>query len=842
MRVQWIPHKEDMFLSWGNEISLHRVDADKSHPVADGSHCCRKVELVATYSELKYIRCLATCPYSSSPMLLAVGLTSGAVSLAAISQNYMDLNVLNNFVPKHERQCNAVAWERNGSNLLAVGLDKHRNDSSIFVWDATGAPGQLSSSRLGMEPAKPYLEIGNSESTSSLAWFKQPKVLVAGMNNRTLKVFDLRVRATDRTGLARYPVKPQMSAATRLVYGLCVDPYLDDRLATFAENQVAIWDRRNFEKPVITLTDARTKAIFGIGWSPTRQDLLSSLGKDSGLLKLHDINHYCVNNDEIEPTVAERYVEGCGGIGPLADLSWHPTDENRIVVSSASGKLSDFTIFERITMNWSPGFSFIWSNGGRRLNLVSDESDTYDQLEDISVVMRDRALKGYGVTDRLSDNAALAGDDRLKNVWLWMAYSQQLQARAAEEGSAAAGAGAFQGVRSVLAGDGSTPVKSTIELRSWIGVERVAKCKVFRSASRDRALQLCGWATDELAQNTLLDALEKEGNHARAAAVAVFQLTLRRAIQILRRSQDPQLKVVAMALSGFTNEKKALWHEISAELRPSLTDPYIRAIFSFLTAEADDYDGVLKEYDITVHDRVAFACRFLPDDKLHSCLNHITQTLKNEANLQAILLTGVADEGLELLQNYINVSGDVQTAALIASYAGQAAERRVSVWIDSYRSLLDLWRLWNQRARFDVRVLSQTAGVQQYPKQSVVTCNFCNKSVSAYIDDMRRRRQMARTGANSVKPMCCPHCRKALPRCALCMIQLGTPASSWGAAGQGSADFDSWFTWCQTCRHGGHAAHMGAWFEEYAECPVTGCPCKCMSLDSVSRVLPVTNS
>ena len=45
---------------------------------------------------------------------------------------------------------------------------------------------------------------------------------------------------------------------------------------------------------------------------------------------------------------------------------------------------------------------------------------------------------------------------------------------------------------------------------------------------------------------------------------------------------------------------------------------------------------------MTVHDRVAFACRFLPDDKLNNCLSHITQTLKSEANLQAILLTGTA--------------------------------------------------------------------------------------------------------------------------------------------------------------------------------------------------------
>ena len=56
-------------------------------------------------------------------------------------------------------------------------------------------------------------------------------------------------------------------------------------------------------------------------------------------------------------------------------------------------------------------------------------------------------LLSYGVTDRLSDNAVLAGDDRLKDVWLWMAYSQQLKARATEEGGTAAATASFQGVR-----------------------------------------------------------------------------------------------------------------------------------------------------------------------------------------------------------------------------------------------------------------------------------------------------------------------------------------------------------------------------------------------------------
>lgn len=25
-------------------------------------------------------------------------------------------------------------------------------------------------------------------------------------------------------------------------------------------------------------------------------------------------------------------------------------------------------------------------------------------------------------------------------------------------------------------------------------------------------------------------------------------------------------------------------------------------------------------------------------------------------------------------------------------------------------------------------------------------------------------------------------------------------------------EFNNWFTWCQTCRHGGHAEHITHWF------------------------------
>lgn len=63
-------------------------------------------------------------------------------------------------------------------------------------------------------------------------------------------------------------------------------------------------------------------------------------------------------------------------------------------------------------------------------------------------------------------------------------------------------------------------------------------------------------------------------------------------------------------------------------------------------------------------------------------------------------------------------------------------------------------------------------------------------------------------------------------------------------------DFSHWFTWCQTCRHGGHASHMVHWFKyvatvfvivlfnsyicrQHLECPVTACQCRCFSIDAV---------
>ena len=69
-------------------------------------------------------------------------------------------------------------------------------------------------------------------------------------------------------------------------------------------------------------------------------------------------------------------------------------------------------------------------------------------------------------------------------------------------------------------------------------------------------------------------------------------------------------------------------------------------------------------------------------------------------------MLGVTEDGVELLERYVDVTSDVQTAAVVMLHGAPLPEpphpelRRdapVNAWVSSYRELLDKWRLWHQR-------------------------------------------------------------------------------------------------------------------------------------------------
>lgn len=60
--------------------------------------------------------------------------------------------------------------------------------------------------------------------------------LLAGMNGKHLKLYDLR---------ANNPEKGAIATFTRAVSGVCVDPFMQSRVASMMDNSVVLWDTRS---------------------------------------------------------------------------------------------------------------------------------------------------------------------------------------------------------------------------------------------------------------------------------------------------------------------------------------------------------------------------------------------------------------------------------------------------------------------------------------------------------------------------------------------------------------------------------------------------------------------
>ncbi|ELV09845.1 WD repeat-containing protein mio-A [Tupaia chinensis] len=593
--ILWAPHQVDRFVVCDSELSLYHVESTVNSELKAGSLRLSEdsaATLLSINSDTPYMKCVAWYLNYDPECLLAVGQANGRVVLTSLGQDhnskFKDL-IGKEFVPKHARQCNTLAWNPLDSNWLAAGLDKHRADFSVLIWDICSkyTPDIVPIEKVRLPAGetettllvtKPLYELGQNDACLSLCWLpRDQKLLLAGMH-RNLAIFDLR------------NTSQKMFVNTKAVQGVTVDPYFHDRVASFYEGQVAIWDLRKFEKPVLTLTE-QPKPLTKVAWCPTRTGLLATLTRDSNIIRLYDMQHTPTPiGDETEPTIIERSVQPCDNY--IASFAWHPTSQNRMIVVTPNRTMSDFTVFERISLAWSPITSLMWACGRHLYECAEEEND--NSLEkDIATKMRLRALSRYGLdTEQVWRNHILAGneDPQLKSLWYTLHYI------------------------------------------------------------------LCIKGTD-VDVGPFLNSLVQEGEWERAAAVALFNLDIRRAIQILNEGAssekgDLNLNVVAMALSGYTDEKNSLWREMCSTLRLQLNNPYLCVMFAFLTSETGSYDGVLYENKVAVRDRVAFACKFLSD-------------------AQGSPLDVLKDE-------------------------------RVQYWIENYRNLLDAWRFWHKRAEFDI--------------------------------------------------------------------------------------------------------------------------------------------
>ncbi|CAH0473657.1 unnamed protein product [Peronospora belbahrii] len=315
-------------------------------------------------------------------------------------------------------------------------------------------------------------------------------------------------------------------------------------------------------------------------------------------------------------------------------------------------------------------------------------------------------------------------------------------------------------------------------------------------------------------------------------------------------------------------------------------------------AGAGAYSAILNDVTLPLSDRLAFACRYLQADDLLAFVAQQEEESQQYGRLEGLILTGINTDGIKLLQTYVDMTGDIQTLALLAARLPSSYVKKKSTlekWIQIYKDLLNHWQLFHERARFDVgrsqledllngfAIFLRDSDADEHqakisgpstlsvPPQLFVRCNFCNASLS--LASLLRLGGSHSSWLNRAKPKltCCPTCRKPLPQCALCLLPFGslnpyfelahrrsrqtsdavnTLVTSVGADHRGvlkepktgkneyenlgqlsSIPFVEWFTWCQSCKHGGHAHHLADWFKTHTVCPVTDCNCYCQHLD-----------
>ncbi|KAG1739334.1 hypothetical protein EDB19DRAFT_1828902 [Suillus lakei] len=317
---------------------------------------------------------------------------------------------------------------------------------------------------------------------------------------------------------------------------------------------------------------------------------------------------------------------------------------------------------------------------------------------------------------------------------------------------------------------------------------------------RQFALHLCGWGVGEEEMNHGIRRWEKEGQQSRAACWLVFTRQYHKALELLMRSEDEMHNLVSGTLAalipsaGSTPSNELRAH--AERLIVRLEDPYVRVMLTQLTSK--DWSKVLEEESLPLRERLAIAFQFLEDEALSS---YLKRTIR---------------PGL-----YVDCTGDVQTAAILAAHVCPAKflDARAERWLETYRDLLDGFKLFHHRVAFDVergQILQEAvlngdlAPFDWAPKQILIRCNYCSKPMNPVLGETQKGRSRSPAVFDCTRD-----------------VELAHSQATY------QDTIDEAIVICQTCRHGGHASHILDWFfgEDGARsrgmCPVADCDCHC---------------
>ncbi|CAD6442718.1 7621c237-80b6-46d4-b0cd-f253746b7def [Sclerotinia trifoliorum] len=165
--------------------------------------------------------------------LVAVGTSSGELQLLRVDDNS---NAVLSLSIKQPRACQAVAFNTTG--LLAIGLERVRNDGSLQIWDINQRLADWDTSQPGWKVPNNAVEPRKLESATvtSIKFFEdQPQTLAIGIKNSSVRIHDL-----------RDPSGGVITFQTKCNNNLTIDYSDPNYFASSSLDQpgVMVWDRR----------------------------------------------------------------------------------------------------------------------------------------------------------------------------------------------------------------------------------------------------------------------------------------------------------------------------------------------------------------------------------------------------------------------------------------------------------------------------------------------------------------------------------------------------------------------------------------------------------------------
>ncbi|CAF4536070.1 unnamed protein product, partial [Rotaria sp. Silwood2] len=622
------------------------------------------------------------------------------------------------------------------------------------------------------------------------------------------------------------------SFPTKAPFNLCCDTS-ERYIAASIDKTVYVYDTRATDKALIVREEH--EPIVKLAWSRTGSSQLGYCIRDSPKFLVLSVS---TNNSHENDTFVHRILQ-CPiqryRIG-LASFDWNYFDENRLVLLSGK-EYFDYVIPPKSNICYSPRNGLLWTNDHEiHPSVISqDQAQIYSKVlftYDLSNVQNDRRTIA---SSQSTQNTELIQMDLKTMSKETQSTIEQIQ-RWIKSTNINRDPYPFIGVIEALR-EAQPSSTSILTHQSWSSMANSTSTKtIYESPERQIVAQLCGWSnvdSKSVGYDRLGLLLEQE-EYEKVAALYIFQMNVNRALEVLneglQRGGKEELATLILALVGSiratstNNDDKTIINEFSSVTK-LFHRPYIRAMFGFiLIQDGNDlqYECVLDE-QLDLNDKVAFAARYLNDQRLYDKLDKLAEESREKGDLQGILLTGLRQNGCELIQKYLDQTSDIRTAALLAIYVPEDVHQEcpyVQEWIEGFRLLLDELQMWNERAEFDIyrsHVTGTTPYRRHYFDRSINTnphfsCIFCQTplevnqgtpsqtptiiglstntnttptpttplKVQSRVSQQTMTTRSSTSSSSAYPPpnsdmlMVCAKCRQVLPRCSICMMSLTT--------------------------------------------------------------------